>query len=43
MEVKEQVIQRFRDMRDEKLKALLKYHRKYAELIKAVLDERKKE
>jgi len=43
MEVKQSVIQRFKDMRDEKLKALILYHRKYAELIKSVLDERKKE
>ena len=37
------MILRFRDMRIEKLKALLKYHRKYAHVIKQVLEEREED
>jgi len=41
--MKASVIQRFKDMRDEKLAALILYHEKYAEIIRQVLAERKKE
>jgi len=43
MEVKDSVIQRFRDMRTEKLRKLKAYHLKYAQIIADVLKERKGE
>jgi len=39
VEVKDSVIQRFRDMRPEKLRKLLRYHEKYAAIIRRVISE----
>ena len=38
-----QMLQRFFDMRDEKLIALAEYHEKYAQVIREVLAERQNE
>jgi len=37
-----QMLRRFREMSDEALKRKLAWHQRYAEVIKRVLDERKK-